>query len=66
MTEFTPKHEAITDVMELVTGKPRIDGECVFDSDGEGEHSLEFTDELSRREYSISGMCQTCQNGVFG
>lgn len=63
---FTEKDKAITDVMEMVTGKPRTDGECVFDRDGEGEHSMVFTDELSKREYQISGMCQTCQNGVFG
>lgn len=25
----------------------------------------EFRDELSKREYSISGMCQTCQDRVF-
>lgn len=26
----------------------------------------EFTDELSRTEYSISGMCQECQDSLFG
>jgi hypothetical protein len=25
----------------------------------------EFRDALSRKEYGISGMCQTCQDGVF-
>jgi|TARA_R100000093_G_C1943267_1_gene73084 hypothetical protein len=25
-----------------------------------------FTDDLSKREYSISGMCQICQDKVFG
>lgn len=25
-----------------------------------------FRDALSRREYEISGMCQNCQDGVFG
>ena len=25
-----------------------------------------FRDDLSRKEYSISGMCQTCQDDVFG
>jgi len=25
-----------------------------------------FRDELSLKEYSISGMCQACQDGVFG
>lgn len=26
----------------------------------------EFRDEISRREYTISGMCQKCQDKVFG
>lgn len=25
----------------------------------------DFDDELSRKEYSISGMCQKCQNDIF-
>jgi hypothetical protein len=25
-----------------------------------------FRDKLSRREYEISGLCQKCQDGVFG
>lgn len=28
--------------------------------------SDEFRDELSRKEYSISGLCQNCQDAVFG
>lgn len=27
--------------------------------------ALEFDDEKSRREYAISGMCQSCQDEVF-
>lgn len=26
----------------------------------------EFKDELSKKEYSISGMCQKCQDEIFG
>ncbi len=26
----------------------------------------EFKDDLSRKEFKISGMCQTCQDEVFG
>ena len=36
-----------------------------FDRDDQ-EHSVEFTDESSRREYGISGLCQTCQDSFFG
>ncbi len=30
-----------------------------------GEPILSFKDELSKREYEISAMCQNCQDGVF-
>ena len=26
----------------------------------------DFRDELSRKEFEISGMCQKCQDGTFG
>ena len=68
MTEFTEKSGAIEDVIHMITGgKRRTAGECVFDEQVWNEvHELNFRDELSQREYEISGMCQTCQNGVFG
>ena len=31
-----------------------------------GEGAADFTDELSRKEYGISGLCQCCQDGIFG
>lgn len=33
---------------------------------GEPIIAEDFRDALSRREYGISGMCQSCQDGVFG
>lgn len=30
-----------------------------------GNEITEFKDELSRKEYSISGICQACQDSVF-
>tara|TARA_R110002020_G_scaffold10880_1_gene41340 strand:- start:11513 stop:11758 length:246 start_codon:yes stop_codon:yes gene_type:complete len=30
-----------------------------------GEHDLKFGDELSRKEYGISVLCQRCQGGIF-
>lgn len=29
-------------------------------------HMEDFRDELSRKEYKISGLCQKCQDEVFG
>ena len=28
--------------------------------------AVSFKDEISRKEYTISGMCQTCQDSFFG
>jgi hypothetical protein len=30
-----------------------------------GKQATKFSDELSRKEYSISGMCQACQDETF-
>ena len=30
------------------------------------KEAVEFRDELSRKEYRISGMCQECQDASFG
>ena len=30
-----------------------------------GKPAITFNDELSKHEYSISGLCQTCQDIVF-
>jgi uncharacterized CHY-type Zn-finger protein len=35
---------------------------CVFC----GGPAEEFEDDLSRKEYTISGMCQVCQDNFFG
>jgi hypothetical protein len=31
-----------------------------------GEPAGEFKDDVSRKEYTISGMCQACQDQTFG
>ena len=31
-----------------------------------GEDASEFEDSLSRKEYTISGLCQSCQDYIFG
>lgn len=33
---------------------------------GKDVNENDFTDSLSRKEFNISGMCQACQNEVFG
>jgi len=39
---------------------------CVPEPIGCGKLIGEFKDELSEREYSISGLCQKCQDKFFG
>jgi hypothetical protein len=39
---------------------------CVVAPIGCGGPVGEFRDALSRREYSISGLCQKCQDELFG
>ena len=39
---------------------------CVSPPAGCGGPATQFEDEASRREYTISGLCQKCQNEVFG
>ena len=38
---------------------------CIPAPLGCGGPATEFTSNLARKEYSISGFCQTCQNGLF-
>lgn len=41
-----------------------IRGECIPCGSTE-IRDCDFRDEISKREYSISGMCQTCQDEIF-
>lgn len=41
------------------------EGKCAM-CDNKIDPKTEFRDELSMREYSISGLCQKCQERVFG
>lgn len=52
--------------VDLLFGPHRRDAiemSCCAHCGGEAEL---FADELSKREYRISGLCQNCQNNVFG
>lgn len=61
----TPEMEAFLDrFTKKCFGTSRQDGICV--TCGSTKVSYEdFRDDLSRREYDISKMCQECQNSVF-
>lgn len=60
------KSPQIEDLLSQLAGKDRqltiLTGKCMT-CDGE---AVEFRNPLSRKEYTISGMCQKCQDEVFG
>jgi len=60
------KDQAITDLMSALAGKDfhetKATNQCMTCS----EPNMEFTNQLSIREYNISGMCQDCQDSFFG
>lgn len=66
MDNFTPKDPVIEGLMTSIAGRPREAGHCVFEETyPDQKHDLNFRTPLDRKEYSISGMCQTCQDLVF-
>mgnify|MGYP003652979608 FL=1 len=66
MAEATKKDPSIDDMLTSVFGIDRIgsiaNDKCVSCK----EDATEFTDALSRKEYGISGLCQSCQDQIFG
>ena len=61
--EEAPKSPEIKEFLEAVFGRSSSIVNQVCASCGESARN--FQDELSRREYSISGLCQQCQDEVF-
>tara|TARA_R100000008_G_scaffold26216_1_gene14299 strand:- start:823 stop:1041 length:219 start_codon:yes stop_codon:yes gene_type:complete len=64
--EPTKKSPQIESLLTSITGVSRVgavrEASCVTCG---GEARI-FRDDLSRKEYTISGMCQDCQDKVFG
>ena len=64
--EATPKAQAIESLLSALTGVSRVgsvhEASCVMC----GGEARMFRDDLSRKEYAISAMCQDCQDKVFG
>jgi len=46
-------------------GRKQTDAHCVICGSSK-VYSIDFKDALSRKEFGISGMCQKCQDSVFG
>ena len=63
--EPTKKSQEIESILTFITGVSRVgavrEESCVTC----GGEARTFRDDLSRKEYTISGMCQDCQDKVF-
>lgn len=66
----TEKAEPINELIADVVGHDRREtikeDVCLRPPIGCGGPATEFKDTLSRREFAISGLCQKCQDSVFG
>ena len=54
----------------IFNGKDRVtcikEGTCITCDEAKGLIATSFRDDVSRKEYAISAMCQSCQDDVFG
>ena len=65
MTEPSSKAPAMDLIISAIMGKSReiqLASQLCMTCDGKADS---FRDELSVKEYSISGMCQVCQDQIF-
>jgi len=64
----TYKGDAIEALLTAITGRSRV--ECIDTltcaTCGGDAQKVAFRDPLSWKEYNLSGMCQKCQDEVFG
>lgn len=67
MAEPTKKDQYIEALINLVnpSGRTRVESIKANICAWCGKPATEFRDELSRREYTISGFCQECQDKTF-
>lgn len=68
MAEPTKKSPGIAEVLEAFAGRTTAiqNNVCVRRPIGCGGPAHDFRDPESKHEYSISGLCQKCQDEVFG
>ena len=68
MANPSDKSKPITDFLETLYGRTTAitHDRCIPPPIGCGEPVTDFRDPISVKEYTISGLCQTCQDKVFG
>jgi hypothetical protein len=66
-TPATPLGERLAlELFGVDIGKAKDENRCVPEPIGCGKPIKFFTDNKSRDEYAISGLCQKCQDEIFG
>lgn len=64
------KSEEIENLLTSITGSDRRQtirqNVCVSKPIGCGKPITGFKDKISEKEYTISGLCQECQDKIFG
>ena len=67
MADPSEKSLAVGMFLESLAGRTSAinDNKCVDPPFGCGGPATEFRDQLSAREYRISGLCQICQDKIF-
>ena len=67
--EPTNKSNPINSMLSSIFGQDRVqtitEGYCMT-CEKTGIIATSFRDDISRKEYAISGFCQSCQDDVFG
>lgn len=68
MAEPTKKSPELEHLIDSVnpSGRKRVESIRKDICSWCGKPAVEFRDALSRREYTISGFCQDCQDETFG
>lgn len=61
----SPEHEANLNALLESTLGTRRDGSCCVTCRSTAIQPRDFCDDLSRREFAISFMCQKCQDEAF-
>lgn len=61
---WSKKSQGMKDMLKAIAPHDPTTGVCATCGNEIGND--EFRDDLSRKEYTISGMCQACQDSVFG
>jgi len=68
MAEPSKKSPEMTKLLDQLTDRSYSIGanQCVEPPFGCGAKATVFRDEISQKEYTISGLCQPCQDLIFG